>query len=82
MTVGPRPSRARRPRRTRSRRRLGPGVIAAAVVAALMFALGVAFGQALEENPEPGDTLTFVRTLEPSTIAPAPRTVTVTVREP
>jgi hypothetical protein len=33
--------------------------------AALVFALGVALGLALDDRPVPGGTQTFVRTLEP-----------------
>jgi hypothetical protein len=37
-----------------------------AVVAGLtLLAIGVAFGMALQDRPEPGGTQTFVRTLEP-----------------
>ena len=51
------------------------GLLAVAVA----FALGVAFGQALGENPEPGATTTSIRTLRPLPLGDAPRTVTVTV---
>ena len=43
------------------------------------FTLGVAFGQALGDNPEPGGTTTSIRTLRPLPLGEAPRTVTVTV---
>lgn len=43
------------------------------------FALGVAIGQALHDNPKPGGTRTSVRTLNPLPLAPARETVTVTV---
>ena len=43
-----------------------------------MFIVGVAFGQALDDAPAPV-TRTSVRTLEPATVAPPRRTVTVTV---
>jgi hypothetical protein len=57
------------------RRRL---LLAAAVLA--IFAVGIALGQALNDNPEPGGTQTLIRTLEPLPLAPAARaTVTVTV---
>jgi hypothetical protein len=57
------------------RRRL---LLAAAVLA--VFAVGIALGQALNDNPEPGGTQTLIRTLEPLPLAPAARaTVTVTV---
>jgi hypothetical protein len=45
-------------------RRRSVWVVAAAVGAAISFGLGVALGQALEENPEPSRTsTTIVRTL-------------------
>jgi hypothetical protein len=76
-TVGPLLSRERRAKR-RSRPFLPwIGMAAAAIV---VFALGVGLGQALEENPEPGETRTSVRTLAPQTL-PA-ETVTVTVSTP
>ncbi len=43
------------------------------------FALGVAVGQALHDNPKPGGPRTYVRTLNPLPLAPARETVTVTV---
>jgi hypothetical protein len=51
-------------------------------VAALVvvFAVGVALGEALRDNPQPGGTQTLLRTLHPLPLAPAAReTVTVTV---
>ncbi len=68
-------------RRTRQRRR--PSVIrwgAPIAAAIVLFALGVALGQALEENRRGGETSTSIRTLEPETL-PA-QTVTVTVTSP
>jgi hypothetical protein len=57
------------------RRRL---LLAAAVLA--VFAVGIALGQALSDNPDPGGTQTLIRTLKPLPLAPAAReTVTVTV---
>jgi hypothetical protein len=44
----------------------------------LAFLVGLALGKALEEGPVPGGTQTSVRTLEPRSLPPAPRTVTVT----
>jgi hypothetical protein len=50
------------------------------VGAVLVFAIGIALGQALHDNPKPGGTQTFVRTLQALPLAPAAReTVTVTV---
>jgi hypothetical protein len=68
-------------RRTRQRRR--PPLIrwgAPIAAAIVLFALGVALGQALEENRRGGETSTSIRTLEPETL-PA-QTVTVTVPSP
>lgn len=53
------------------------------VGAAIVFVVGIAFGEALHDNPRPGGTQTLVRTLEPLPLAPAAReTVTVTVQKP
>jgi hypothetical protein len=47
----------------------------------VVFAIGVALGEALHDNPGTGSTQTLVRTLNPLPIAPAAReTVTVTVQ--
>jgi hypothetical protein len=70
-----RPPRRRR-RRTGRRVALAVALLAGGVV---VFALGVGFGRALEENQEPGGTITQVRTLRPLPLAPARETVTVTV---
>jgi hypothetical protein len=55
-----------------------------AVVGVLaVFAVGIAVGEALHDNPSPGGTQTLVRTLRPLPIAPAAReTVTETVQKP
>jgi hypothetical protein len=56
-------------------------LVAAGLV--LAFIIGIALGQALEDNPQPGGTQTGVRTLRPVQLPPAARsTVTVTVSEP
>lgn len=57
-------------------------MLATLALAAAAFVVGMALGQALAEAPEPGGTVTAVRTLEPLPLPPAERTVTVTVREP
>ncbi len=72
MSVG-----ARRTRRKRSPLLVWSLPLVGAVV---VFALGVALGQALEENRGGGETQTSIRTLEPETL-PA-QTVTVTVTGP
>ncbi len=49
----------------------------------VVFAVGVAVGEALHDNPRPGGSQTLVRTLRPLPLAPAAReTVTVTVQNP
>jgi hypothetical protein len=53
------------------------------VGAVLLFAVGIAVGEALHDNPQPGGTQSLVRTLRPLPLAPAARqTVTVTVQNP
>jgi hypothetical protein len=44
------------------------------------FGVGLAIGQALDDNPSPGRTQTLVRTLKPLELPPRGETVTVTVR--
>jgi len=60
----------RRRRDTRTRRRLVAGL---AIV--LVFAVGIALGEALKDNPRPGKTTTQSRTF---TLQPESSTVTVT----
>lgn len=67
---------ARERGRRRSRRRRVLWVFLRLVVLGLVFAAGVALGQALDDNPQPGSTVTRVRKLVP---IPARETVTVTV---
>jgi hypothetical protein len=64
-------TRERRRRRTSARRR----IVVWAIVLAVVFAFGVALGQALEDNPRPASTVTQDRTF---TLAPESATVTVT----
>ena len=65
-------------RRARRRRRAGVWRwVAAAVVLVCVFAVGLALGEALHDNPKPGGERTTQRTLRPLPLAP--RTVTVTV---
>jgi hypothetical protein len=47
-------------------------------VMAAVFVAGYAIGRAVEDAPEPGGTQTIVRTLDPLTVQPRERTVTVT----
>ena len=54
-------------------------VVTAGLVVA--FAVGIALGEALQDNPQPGGTQSLIRTLHPLPLAPAAReTVTVTVK--
>jgi hypothetical protein len=53
-----------------------------AALLALVFLAGLALGQGLEDNPDPGGTVTQVRTLKPLELAPERQTVTVTVPQP
>jgi hypothetical protein len=46
-------------------------VVAVLAGLALAFALGLSLGRALDDGPEPGATVTFVRTLEPLPQEPA-----------
>ena len=55
--------RERRPRPRRGRRLLW--ALLGLVLLALAFAIGVAVGQALHDNPKPGITVTTVETIHP-----------------
>jgi hypothetical protein len=58
-------------------------LLLAAIGLVVAFVLGIALGQALDDNPGAGGTQTIVRTLEPLQLAPAARqTVTVTAQNP
>ena len=60
MTLSPVERRERRRQRRQAElRRWGSIVLAALVI----FALGIALGQALHDNPKPGGTVTLERTL-------------------
>jgi ferric-dicitrate binding protein FerR (iron transport regulator) len=61
--------RSRRPQRPR--RRNWPRVLALVAAVLLAFALGLSLGKALDDGPEPGATVTSVRTLEPLPQQPA-----------
>jgi hypothetical protein len=76
----PRAARARereRARRSSAGRRLVIWILRLAILA-VVFLAGLAIGRAVEQAPEPGGTQTIVRTLEPLTVEPRERTVTVT----
>lgn len=61
----------RRRRHSSSRRR----IVVWSLVLALVFAIGVALGEALNDTPQPGSTTTKERTI---TLLPESSTVTVT----
>ena len=52
-------------RRRPPRRNLWPRRALVALLALAVFALGIAFGQALSDGPPAPSTVTYVRTLEP-----------------
>ena len=68
--------RGRARRRRRSRRVVA--TILALVLLGVVFLVGLAIGRAVEQAPRPGGTQTGVRTLDPLTVEPEERTVTVT----
>ncbi|MGI8421988.1 MAG: hypothetical protein ACR2MU_06985 [Gaiellaceae bacterium] len=71
-------TRAGRRRRRRRQTRIG-----SAIVLLVVFAIGIALGEALHDNPRPDGSRTIVRTLEPLPLAPAARsTVTATAPAP
>jgi hypothetical protein len=65
----------------RSRRR-GGLVVLSLLAALVLFALGIAVGEALNDNPKPGGTQTLTRTLKVLELTPAVVTVTVTTTKP
>ncbi len=69
-----------RPPRRRSRGRQILLILLGIAAAAVVFALGVAVGQALEDRPEPGQPVTDVSTIQPWTQT-GQATVTVTRTE-
>jgi hypothetical protein len=69
------------PERLRARRRKRRPWRPVAVIVGLVVvgAVGVAIGEALHDNPQPGGTQSYVRTLKPLALTPAAlTTVTVT----
>ncbi len=58
-----------RPPRRRRRRSLRWAI--RLLAGGVIFALGVAVGDALDDNPQPGGSVTYVRTLEPLPLPPA-----------
>ena len=51
-------------------------------IGALLFAVGIALGETLDDNAGPAGTQTRIRTLQPIQLAPARVTVTVTTTRP
>jgi hypothetical protein len=75
------PDRSRR--RARRRRRKVPAWALIGAGLAVAFVIGIAVGESLHDNSNPGGTQTLVRTLQPLPLEPAARsTVTVTVATP
>jgi hypothetical protein len=66
--------------RRRRRRRRWPRVVLPALLVVLVFAIGVALGEALHDNPKPGGSQTLVRTLKPLPLAPVAATSTASKR--
>jgi hypothetical protein len=84
-TEPPPDDRLRRRDRDASRRRRRRAAVRGVAAAALLvgvFLAGLTIGKAVEDTPQPGGTQTLVRTLQPVTVAPEARTVTVTVGSP
>lgn len=51
--------------RTRRRKRFVPSWVVTLLLFVLVFAVGIALGQALHDNPKPGGTQTIVETFTP-----------------
>lgn len=68
--------------RRRPRRRLFPRRLAFALALVAVFVLGIAVGQALDDEPKAGSVVTSVRTLTPLPQQLPTRKVTVTVTQP
>lgn len=66
----------RRERRKRRRREEVTRWALRVLVIVLVFAMGVALGQALHDNPKPGETITLERTLSVPTSGNPASTVT------
>jgi hypothetical protein len=69
-------------RQRRRRRPLFPRWLAFALSLVAAFIVGLAFGQALDDEPAAGNVVTSVRTLTPLPQQAPTRTVTVTVTSP
>jgi hypothetical protein len=72
-----------RDRKRRSARRRGILLWAARILSLVaVFAVGYVIGRALEQAPRPGGTQTIDQRLDPGTLPPVTRTVTVTASTP
>jgi hypothetical protein len=82
VSIRPAPlsTRPRRPLRRRSPARVALGIVLRLAVLAAIFAVGVALGESLHDNPKPGETRTQTRQLRPVSLPPVTRTITVTRR--
>ena len=69
--IGLEPPRTARRTAPGRRRRRGRRALALAAFAIVIFVVGVALGMALQDDPEPGGSVTIVRTLEPLPQQPA-----------
>ncbi len=61
-----------RRRKSPKRHSLWVRALPAVLCGLVLFAVGVATGMAIRDDPEPGGTVTLVRTLEPLPEVPAP----------
>jgi hypothetical protein len=80
-SAGSGPTAAARQRARARRRRRTRRIVASILILTLLgvvFLAGLAIGRAVEDAPRPGGTQTVVRTLDPLTVEPEERTVTVT----
>lgn len=68
--------------RIRARRRRALVWVVRALAMIVVFFVGLAVGRALESAPRPGGAQTGIRNLNPSTLPPLTRTVTVTSSSP
>jgi hypothetical protein len=67
-------------RRTRRRRRgVSLSTLLRGLALWIAFLVGLAVGSGIEDNPDGGETRTYVRTLQPRPLAPAQTTVTTTI---
>jgi hypothetical protein len=70
-------------RRAAPRRRPWLRLLGLLVALVVVFAVGVALGEALHDNPKIGGTQTLIRTLRPLALVPVARdTVTITTSKP